>query len=52
MFLPFPSSLKHLVNIKLVKKNIGMVVAHTFNLSTREAKAGGFLSLRPAWSTK
>jgi hypothetical protein len=26
------------------------VVAHTFNPSTREA--GGFLSSRPAWSTK
>jgi hypothetical protein len=28
------------------------VVAHGFNPSTREAKAGGFLSLRPAWSTE
>jgi hypothetical protein len=28
------------------------VVAHTFNCSTREAEAGGFLSLRLAWSTK
>jgi hypothetical protein len=28
------------------------VVAHTFNPSTREAKAGGFLNSRPAWSTK
>jgi hypothetical protein len=27
------------------------VVAHAFNPSTREAEAGGFLSLRPAWST-
>jgi hypothetical protein len=27
-------------------------VAHTFNPSTREAEAGRFLSLRPAWSTK
>jgi hypothetical protein len=26
------------------------VVAHTFNPSTWEAEAGGFLSLRPAWS--
>jgi hypothetical protein len=26
------------------------VVAHTFNPSTREAEAGGFLSSRPAWS--
>jgi hypothetical protein len=28
------------------------VVAHAFNPSTREAEAGGFLSLRPAWSTE
>jgi hypothetical protein len=28
------------------------VVAHTFNPSTWEAEAGGFLSSRPAWSTK
>jgi hypothetical protein len=28
------------------------VVAHAFNPSTREAEAGGFLSLRPAWTTK
>ena len=28
------------------------VVAHTFDPSTREAKAGRFLSLRTAWSTK
>jgi hypothetical protein len=28
------------------------VVVHVFNPSTREAEAGGFLSLRPAWSTK
>ena len=27
-------------------------LAHTFNPSTREAEAGRFLSLRPAWSTK
>jgi hypothetical protein len=27
------------------------VVAHAFNPSTQEAEAGGFLSLRPAWST-
>jgi hypothetical protein len=26
------------------------VVAHTFNPSTWEAEAGGFLSSRPAWS--
>jgi major histocompatibility complex class I len=28
------------------------LVAHAFNPSTREAEAGGFLSSRPAWSTK
>jgi major histocompatibility complex class I len=28
------------------------VVSHTFNPSTREAEAGGFLSSRPAWSTE
>jgi hypothetical protein len=28
------------------------VVVHTFNLSTWEAEAGGFLSSRPAWSTE
>ena len=28
------------------------MVAHAFNPSTREAEAGGFLSWRPAWSTK
>jgi hypothetical protein len=28
------------------------VVAHAFNLSTWETEAGGFLSLRPAWSTE
>jgi len=28
------------------------VVAHGFNPSIWEAEAGGFLSLRPAWSTE
>jgi hypothetical protein len=28
------------------------VVAHAFNPSTWEAEAGGFMSLRPAWSTE
>jgi major histocompatibility complex class I len=28
------------------------VVVHAFNPSIREAEAGGFLSSRPAWSTK
>jgi hypothetical protein len=32
----------------------GAVVAHTFNPNTWEAKAeaGGFLGLRPPWSTE
>jgi hypothetical protein len=34
------------------KQNKPGVVVHTFNPSTQEAEAGGFLSLRPAWSTK
>jgi hypothetical protein len=28
------------------------VVAHAFNPSTWEAEAGGYLSLRPVWSTE
>jgi hypothetical protein len=28
------------------------VAAHTFNPSTQEAEAGGFLSSRPTWSIK
>ena len=28
------------------------MVAHVFNPNTWEAEAGGFLSLRPAWSTE
>jgi hypothetical protein len=34
------------------KKRGRVVVAHAFNPSTWEAKAGRFLSSRPAWSTK
>jgi hypothetical protein len=37
--------------IKKYRLQPGMV-AHAFNLSTWEAEAGGFLSSRPAWSTK
>jgi hypothetical protein len=29
-----------------------VVVAHTLNLSTEKAEAGGSLNLRPAWSTE
>jgi hypothetical protein len=32
--------------------SLWVVVVHAFNPSTREAEAGGFLSSRPAWSTK
>jgi hypothetical protein len=37
------------------KKNLGSgwaVVVHAFNPSTWEAEAGGFLSLKAAWSTE
>jgi hypothetical protein len=37
---------------KLKKKISRAVVVHAFNPSTWEAEAGGFLSSRPAWSTK
>jgi hypothetical protein len=33
------------------KKKPGMV-EHTFNPSTQEAEAGGFLSSRPVWSSE
>jgi hypothetical protein len=39
---------------ELVIEVLGLpgVVEHAFNPITREAEAGGFLSSRPAWSTK
>jgi hypothetical protein len=43
--------LKHSIFFPLKKKMPG-VVAHPFNPRMWEAEAGGFLSLRPAWSTK
>jgi hypothetical protein len=51
----FPATLKHLARKLFRTENnttqnrirLGMVV-HAFNLSTREAEAGGFLSSRPA----
>jgi hypothetical protein len=36
----------------LLKQTKPGVVAHTFDPSTWEAEAGGFLSSRPAWSTE
>jgi hypothetical protein len=38
-------------NINILYFQLG-VVAHAFNPSTREAEAGRFLILRPAWCTK
>jgi hypothetical protein len=41
----------HLHKIKINLKSQAVVV-HTFNPSTWEVEAGGFLSSRPAWSSK
>jgi hypothetical protein len=41
-----------LYNISDKKMICQAVVAHAFDPSTWEAEAGGFLSSRPAWSTK
>jgi hypothetical protein len=44
---------KKVLTYKRMKvNNKWSMVAHTFNPSTWEAKAGGFLSSRTAWSTK
>jgi hypothetical protein len=45
------SFLQQDIPIRMAKLKLAMV-AHAFNPSTREAEAGGFLSSRPAWSTK
>jgi hypothetical protein len=39
---------------RLCKESSGSwaLVMHSFNPSTQEAEAGGFLSSRPAWSTE
>jgi hypothetical protein len=44
--------LSHLVGPYFLNRAMPGVVAHAFNPSTREAEAGGCLSLRPAWSTE
>jgi hypothetical protein len=41
-------NIKNILKVALVPS----VVAHAFNPSTQQAEAGGFLSSRPAWSTK
>jgi hypothetical protein len=41
-----------IINLLRVYLSPGWWHTHAFNLSTREAEAGGFLSSRPAWSTK
>jgi hypothetical protein len=44
---------KFWTTLKVLEKYSGWaVVAHAFNPSTWEAKAGRFLSSRAAWSTK
>jgi hypothetical protein len=47
-------SRENLSHMCFILKIIGVlgVVTHAFNPSTQEAEAGGFLSSRPAWSTK
>jgi hypothetical protein len=44
--------LKWEIHHVLKYKDVPGMVAYTFNPSTWEAEAGGFLSSRPAWSTK
>jgi hypothetical protein len=45
-------SLGYMVRLYVrINKQPGMVV-HSLNLSTWEAEAGEFLSLRPTWSTE
>ena len=44
--------LRRLTHVYKEEKDKADVVAHKFDPSTWEAEAGGFLSSRPAWSTK
>jgi hypothetical protein len=44
--------MRHCLKEKKKKERKKKPRAHTFNPSTWEAEAGGFLSLRPAWSTE
>jgi hypothetical protein len=47
------SHIQKYVRLVLLKIKLELgVVAHAFDPSTQEAEAGGFLSSRPAWSTK
>jgi major histocompatibility complex class I len=40
------------VQMPIAREKKPGVVAHTFNPSTREEEADGFLSSRPAWFSK
>jgi hypothetical protein len=52
LLLPLKQTGSDILNTELSLKDSGWaVVAHTFNPSTWEVEAGGFLSSRPAWST-
>jgi hypothetical protein len=50
--LSFISCIDHSVSSQQERERRLSMVAPTFNPSTWEAEAGGFLSLSPAWSTE
>jgi hypothetical protein len=52
LFLSFLELQELVFDVKVEAEPLPGVVAHVFNPSTREPEAGGFLSLRPAWSTE
>jgi hypothetical protein len=54
IYFKHPLQIKNVFTYRGTLKGINVpgVVAHTFNPSTQEAEAVGFLNLRPAWSTK